>query len=97
MTIDVERILYKTMEGETIRRLMAGNDAQCFTTQQYAEERDRVLEQMLGCRRPPGVPAAPIESAKRQLRACSLVVEVSPDVWTLKQLAEAAAANASGG
>jgi hypothetical protein len=90
----IEQALFQTMEGEVVCSLMAGNDAQCFTTERYVEARDRWIRGITGL-----TPKSycfnendmkwHVEYARRQLRKFSLVVEVSPDVWTLKELADA--------
>jgi hypothetical protein len=79
----------RTMEGEVIHRLMSGNDAQCFTTEQYGEAVDAwIAETMCNgyTRQMCGIPDPPIERRRSQLIGCGIVSEVGPDVWTLKEL-----------
>lgn len=81
------QLIASTMEADVVRRLMAGNDAQCFTTEQYQTMRDEWIAEMCGSTRDSlGMPEAPIEYARNQLRGFPPVVEVSPDVWTLRSL-----------
>lgn len=76
-----------TMEAIVIRRLMSGNDAQCFTTEQYQDARDEWIADMCGKTRDQLLmPKSPIEYARRQLAAFPLVVQVSTDVWTTKEM-----------
>ncbi len=81
----VEEMLFKSMEGECIRLLLAGNDTQCFTTQQYVDARDQWIAKITGSTRAElGLDDPPIEFARTQLRAITLVEEVRPDVWKLR-------------
>ena len=85
---EVERLLYLTMEGEVIKSLMGGNDAQCFTTEQFADARDEWCAKMTGSTREElGIEKAPLDCSRGQLRSCALVTEVQQDVWTLKAFA----------
>lgn len=78
-------LLFLTMEVEVVRRLLAGNDARCFTTAQYGDAVDDWIAERVGATRGTlGVPAPPIETRRAQLVASTLVVEVAPDVWALK-------------
>lgn len=88
----LDRFWAGTMEADLVRTLMSGNDAQCFTTARYEEARDKWIAQLCGgvTREALGIEPAPIESARSQLRAFPLLVEVGPDLWTLRELAEAA-------
>ena len=84
--IDVEHLLYHTMEAEVIRSLLSGNDTQCFTTSQYEEARDAWIAKVAGATRQGlGLDKPPSEFARKQLLASSLVREVSLDVWTFNQ------------
>jgi len=78
-----------TMESEVVHSLISGNDTQCFTTKQYETARDEWIAKIVGkTREQIGIPNAPLEYARRQLAAFPTVVQVSPDVWTLKTLAD---------
>jgi hypothetical protein len=85
--MNIEQMLYLTMEGEVISRLMAGNDACCFSTDQYVEARDKWIEDKCGCNRASlGIDPPPPEHwdyARNQLVASRLVREVKPNVWTM--------------
>jgi hypothetical protein len=89
---DIGQQLLLTMEYSVISRLMKGNDAQCFNTQQYCDARDAWIEEVSGMTRKD----LDIEmcndylliTCRRQLSNFPLVVEVSPDVWTLEEYAE---------
>lgn len=88
-TRQIESLLYQTMEGDCVRSLIAGNDTQCFTTQQYVDARDRWIANFTGSTRqelglePDGQYL--VKTARKQLLASQLVVEVRPEVWTLKE------------
>jgi hypothetical protein len=86
----IETILFRTMEGEVVSRLMSGNDAQCFTTAQYVEARDKWIEEVSGATRPENLSdsAHLLHTARSQLKAIGLVVQVDTDVWTLRSLVE---------
>ncbi len=85
----IARMLWESFHREILRRLMSGNDAQCFTTRQYEDARDEWIAKLCGATRQSlGLDRPPREVAKSQLRASTLVVEVSHDVWTTKALAE---------
>lgn len=84
-----------TMEYDVVNRLLAGNDTQCFTTEQYADARDAWIADMCGkTREQLLLPKAPIEYARKQLDAFPLVAQVSQDVWTLKELVNREVSNA---
>lgn len=38
------------IEGEAVMLLLSGNDTGCFTTEQFAEAKERVLNRLLGPR-----------------------------------------------
>lgn len=84
--LDVADLLITTMERDVIARLMSGNDAQCFTTEQYETVRDQWIADAFRGGDASGLPKVPLEYARSQLRKCRRVVEVKPDVWTLAEL-----------
>lgn len=86
------RLLRGSMEWELVTRLMQGNDAQCFSTLQFADARDQwlcenfamTLEQIREI--DGGEQKHRLESAVKQLREIApLVTEVKQDVWTLPE------------
>lgn len=87
--MDVGRLLFLTMEGDVIRSLLAGNDTQCFTTQQYADAREAWCNKFIwggkpGTRQQLNLPPPPLETSRKQLLSIGLVEEVKPDIWALK-------------
>jgi len=84
---EAEKLLALTVEGDAIRRLLSGNDSQCFTTEQYGEAIDAAIAVFAGATREElGLAKPAAEVRRRQLLAFSPITEVSPDVWTLKSL-----------
>jgi hypothetical protein len=74
------------MEGEVIRRLLSGNDTQCFSTAQYADAVDQYIAEQVGrTRESLGMGDVPTEVRRMQLLSIGLVREVAPDVWTLAE------------
>jgi len=72
-------------EAEVIRRLLA-TDVGCFSTDQYAEEADKVIARMVGATREAcGVPEPGREIRRKQIAGSGLVVEISPDVWVSRK------------
>lgn len=68
------RLLFKKQRRETIRALLAGNDTQCFTSQQYVDTYNR-----MHCE---GKPIAYLGMVRKVL--AEVCDEVKPDVWTNK-------------
>lgn len=84
--LDIADLMIKTMQTDVIARLMSGNDVQCFTTEQYETARDQWIANAFRGGDVRGLPKAPLEYARQQLRECRQVVEVTPDVWKLATL-----------
>jgi hypothetical protein len=88
---DEQILLFRTMEGEVVKRLLSGNDAQCFTTAQYVEAREKWVAEVIGVamrREELPDPAYLLHCARNQLKAFGLVVQVKTDVWALRSLVE---------
>lgn len=92
--LDVERLLFLSMEAEVISSLLSGNDTQCFNTEQYVNARDKWIANICnGCSRESlGIDIQSendrhwhFEAARKQLRASTLVVEIESDIWVKKE------------
>jgi hypothetical protein len=92
--VDIVTMLKKTMEGDVVRSLLAGNDTMCFTTKQYHSTRDKWIEKHTGITRQQlglgEVDEYELKLTRKQIRMSGLAKEVGPDVWTLSDAAEAA-------
>ncbi len=68
---------------KVVRSLLAGNDTQCFTTQQYAEAYHRICHQNDMAHRD-GWICYLIELAPKHLRSVGMR-EVKPGLWTVEE------------
>lgn len=62
-----------------VRQLLAGNDMQCFSTEQYRSMYAAKWKP------PPGMPELQFDQAQSHLRHIPFLREVSPDVWAMKE------------
>lgn len=65
-----------SLRVETIHELLSGNDAGCFTTEQYQEQYQKSVNRSI-----PDVPLSLSLAHMHLERLPNLVHEVKPDVW----------------
>lgn len=81
----IGRVIALPLRRSVVRALLRGNDAQCFTTEQYraayAKEADAVFRASVGKDRPDPGCYWPDGLAESHLRSTGLVREAAPGVW----------------
>jgi len=84
---EVAPMLLNEHKKETINNRLAGNDTQCFTTEQYVKMHAKLHfkdDEAWGEHILRATEASGETLAHRHLRQCKLVKEVKPDVWTTR-------------